>query len=97
MTGKNEGINETVGDAFVEVSIKDAQALNVVSGDRVAVSSKRGKIVVVVKVTENIKEGVVFIPFHFAEAAANRLTNAALDPVSDIPEYKVCAVKVETI
>jgi predicted molibdopterin-dependent oxidoreductase YjgC len=38
--------------------------------------------------------GTVFIPFHFAQAAANRLTNAALDPVSKIPEYKVCAVKL---
>jgi len=40
---------------------------------------------------------VVFIPFHFAEAAANALTNAALDPIAKIPEYKVCAVKVEPV
>jgi predicted molibdopterin-dependent oxidoreductase YjgC len=39
--------------------------------------------------------GVVFVPFHFHEIAVNRLTNAALDPVAKIPEYKVCAIKVE--
>jgi formate dehydrogenase major subunit len=48
-----------------------------------------------VRVTDDIKRGVVFIPFHFAEAAANTLTNSAIDPVAKIPEYKVCAVKVE--
>ena len=49
----------------------------------------------VARVTDRIKPGVVFIPFHFAEAAANALTNSAFDPVAKIPEYKVCAVKVE--
>jgi formate dehydrogenase major subunit len=48
-----------------------------------------------VRVTDRIRPGVLFIPFHFAEAAANALTNAALDPDSGIPEYKVCAVRVE--
>ena len=47
-----------------------------------------------VKVQAKAVEGTVFIPFHFAQAAANKLTNAALDPVSGIPEYKVCAVKI---
>jgi formate dehydrogenase major subunit/formate dehydrogenase alpha subunit len=46
------------------------------------------------KISNVAVAGTVFIPFHFAEAAANRLTNAALDPVSNIPEYKVCAVKL---
>ena len=47
-------------------------------------------------VTNRIKEGVVFIPFHFVEAAANKLTNPALDPVALIPELKVCAVRIES-
>jgi predicted molibdopterin-dependent oxidoreductase YjgC len=50
-----------------------------------------------VRVTKRIKPGIVFIPFHFAEAAANALTNSAIDPVAKIPEYKVCAVKLEPI
>jgi predicted molibdopterin-dependent oxidoreductase YjgC len=48
-------------------------------------------------VTDEIKRGTVFIPFHFAEAAANVLTNSAIDPAAKIPEYKVCAVKVEIV
>ncbi len=59
------------------------------------VVSRRGQIELGVRVTERIKPGIVFIPFHFAEAAANTLTNSAVDPVAKIPEYKVCAVKVE--
>ena len=46
------------------------------------------------KVSRKAVAGTVFIPFHFAQGAANKLTNAALDPISGIPEYKVCAVKV---
>ena len=61
------------------------------------VSSRRGEIELGVRVTNEIKPGVVFIPFHFAEAAANVLTNTALDPIAKIPEYKVCAVKVEAV
>jgi len=48
-------------------------------------------------VIKNIKKGVVFIPFHYAECAANVLTNNALDPVASIPEYKACAVRIEKI
>jgi formate dehydrogenase major subunit/formate dehydrogenase alpha subunit len=48
----------------------------------------------VIKVSSTAVSGTVFIPFHFAKAAANRLTNAVLDPVSKIPEFKVCAVKL---
>ena len=61
----------------------------------IKVSSRRGEISIKSRVVKTIKEGVVFIPFHFAEAAANKLTAANLDPVAKIPEYKVCAVKLE--
>ena len=50
-----------------------------------------------VNVSESSPQGSIFVPFHFAEAAANLLTNSALDPESRIPEFKVCAVKVEKI
>jgi predicted molibdopterin-dependent oxidoreductase YjgC len=59
------------------------------------VTSRRGEITLKVRITDRIKPGIVFIPFHYAEAAANMLTNAAIDPIAKIPEYKVCAVKVE--
>jgi predicted molibdopterin-dependent oxidoreductase YjgC len=59
------------------------------------VRSRRGSISVEAWITDRIKEGVVFVPFHFAEAAANKLTNSALDPKAKIPELKVCAVRIE--
>ena len=61
------------------------------------VSSRRGSIEITVEVTDRSMPGSVFIPFHFFEVAANRLTHAALDPIGKIPEYKVCAVKVEPL
>lgn len=61
----------------------------------VEVTSRRGKIKAKAQITEKSGKGVVFMSFHFHEAAANLLTNAALDPVAKIPEYKVCAVKVK--
>lgn len=97
MTGKHEGINEIVGESYIEISPGRALDLNIENGEKVRVSSRRGVIEVLAKVTDIVNESVVFMPFHFAEGAANRLTNAALDPVTDIPEYKVCAVKIEKI
>ncbi len=61
------------------------------------VSSRRGSIKIKARISDRPLEGVVFIPFHYKEAAANILTNAALDPICKIPELKVCAVKIEPI
>lgn len=82
-------------EAFVEINPSDAPAIPCHDGDAVRVSSRRGSIVLRAKVTEKAVCGVVFIPFHFAEAAANMLTIDALDPQAKIPEYKICAVKIE--
>jgi predicted molibdopterin-dependent oxidoreductase YjgC len=60
----------------------------------VRVSSRRGTIVLRAWVTQRTTVGVVFIPMHFAEAAANLLTIDALDPLAKIPEYKACAVRI---
>ena len=79
----------------MELHPEDAQALQLHEGELARISSRRGSILSRVQLTERIGKGVVFIPFHFAESAANMLTNAALDPIAKIPEYKVCAVKLE--
>jgi predicted molibdopterin-dependent oxidoreductase YjgC len=63
----------------------------------VEVASRRGKVKVRARITDTIPPGIVFMTFHFKEAAANLLTLDALDPVSKIPGYKVCAVKVQKI
>ncbi len=94
MTMKSEGLNERVPDCFVEISSEDADKYKIKNGTMVTIASRRGNISAAANVSSKAVAGTVFIPFHFAEAAANRLTNAALDPVSRIPEYKVCAVKM---
>jgi len=68
--------------------------MGIENGDRVTIASRRGEIQAMVRISRKAVAGTVFIPFHFAQAAANKLTNAALDPVSGIPEYKVCAVRI---
>lgn len=95
MTGRVEGLNEIVAEAFIEISPITAEKFDVVDGKMVKVASRRGEIELIAKVTKDIKDGIVFIPFHFAEAAANRLTHASLDPIADIPELKVAAVKIK--
>jgi len=92
---RSKGLNEVYPEALVEINPQDAKELKVEDGEFIEVSSRRGKIKAKAKVTEKSGKGVLFMSFHFHEAAANLLTNAALDPVAKIPEYKVCAVKVK--
>lgn len=94
MTMKTEGLNERASENFVEISQADAKKFGFEDGSAVKIASRRGDITAKVKVSATAIRGTVFIPFHFAQSAANKLTNAALDPVSKIPEYKVCAVKL---
>ena len=97
MTRRSEKLDKEVSEAYVEISAYDADALGIGKSERVRISSRRGEIEARAWVTKRVPPGVVFIPFHFAEAAANVLTHAALDPVAKIPEYKVCAVRVEPV
>lgn len=97
MTRRSGTLTDQVNEAFMEISLKDAADLGVDDGDMVRVSSRRGEITLKADVTDRIKDGVVFIPFHFTEAAANVLTNPALDPQAKIPEFKVCAVQIERV
>ena len=92
MTRKSDGLNTLVNECFVDINRSDATELGLRDGDKATIFSRRGKITAAVTISGRMGQGTVFIPFHFAEAAANRLTNAALDPDSKIPEFKVCAV-----
>ncbi len=94
MTMKSAGLNTCAPDCFVEISPADAERYQLKEGDAVDVISRRGQIRANISISPKAVDGTIFIPFHFARAAANRLTNSALDPVSGIPEYKVCAVKI---
>ena len=95
MTMRSRGLNQLSPECFVEISSKDAQGLGLDNGAMVDVSSRRGKITARLKVSSKAVQGAVFIPFHFAKAAANELTNAELDPTAKIPEFKVCAINIE--
>jgi predicted molibdopterin-dependent oxidoreductase YjgC len=80
---------------YVEVNLKDAKTLGVNDGDMVRLATRRGEVEVVAQVGETVPPGVLFVPFHFSESPANILTNSAFDPIAKIPEFKVCAVKIE--
>ena len=95
MTRKGTALNRLYPELLAEVNHADAEQLGFKDGDYINISSRRGSIKVKAQVSERTDKGVVFVPFHFSEAAANLLTNSALDPTSKIPEYKVCAVKIE--
>jgi len=95
LTRKVKGLNILRGEGLVEINPEDASALGITDGEMVKVVSRRGEIEAKARVTEVSPKGVVFMNFHFAESPANLLTNSALDPVSKIPEYKVCAVRIE--
>ena len=92
---RHSKLDELYPEARVEINPVDATLMGIGDGGTVRVSSRRGSIVLRATVTEKTTAGVVFIPFHFAEAAANLLTIDALDPQAKIPEFKACAVNVK--
>jgi formate dehydrogenase alpha subunit len=94
MTMKTDGLNEIAPECFVEISSQDARKYEMQDGAAVTIDSRRGSIQAKIRISDKAVAGTIFIPFHYGVAAANRLTNAALDPICGIPEYKVCAVKL---
>jgi len=95
MTHRARNLEAMYPEALVEINPKDARLANIDDGALMKVASRRGQIIAKAQVTDRVEPGLIFTTFHFAESAANFLTNPALDPESKIPEYKVCAVKVE--
>jgi len=95
MTRVSPSLHAEMPEGSLEIHPEDANRLGVFEGEKVKVASRRGEITAKVILTDRVDQGVVFMPFHFAETCANVLTNPAHDPTAKIPEYKVCAVKVE--
>ncbi len=91
---RNSKLDDLYPEAVVEIHPADAARLKLSDGQAVRASSRRGSVVLRARVTQKSTIGVVFIAFHFAEAAANLLTIDALDPLAKIPEYKACAVRI---
>jgi formate dehydrogenase alpha subunit len=95
MTRKSAVINQVSPTGYVEIHLEDAGKLGIADGDTVEVSTIRGKVSTLAKVTKNIEKGWLFMPFHFHEGPANMLTIDALDPLAKIPEYKACAAAIK--
>jgi len=95
MTRRSQVLENADRGPVIEMNPVDAERLQIKDGEQVQVASRRGRITLPVLVTDRISSGVTFIPFHYKEAAANLLTNDALDPDCKIPEAKVCAVRVD--
>ncbi len=97
-TRRVRSLRDASPHGFVELAREVADDLGVVEGEDVRVVSRRGVAVVPIRISESIRSDTVFMPFHWpGEARANSLTNPALDPISKMPEFKVCAVRVERI
>lgn len=95
MSRRSPTLNAEVPTGYIEISPEDAASLGVAKGDTVKVRTRRGEVKTLAMVTKDIPKGILFMPFHFKEGAANVLTNTALDPVAKMPELKVCAAAVE--
>jgi len=95
MTTLSQGLTERYPESLVEINPADAKKLGIKNSQMVKLTSRRGTVSAKAVLTEKSAPGTVFMNFHFRDAAVNCLTNPALDPVGKIPEFKVCAVKVE--
>ena len=95
MTGKTPELMEIEGKSFIEMNEEDAAELGIKNGDRVRLTSRRGQIESIARVGNKVSKGESWMPFHFPDGNANWLTNAALDKYARIPEYKVCAIRIE--
>jgi formate dehydrogenase alpha subunit len=95
MTRRSRVLEESAPAPYVEMNPEDAVVLQLVDGEIVRARSRRGQITLPVRITDKVHKGMVFMPFHYKEAAANLLTNDALDPKCKIPEAKVCAIRIE--
>lgn len=95
MTRRSRGSMERYPESLIEINPKDAKTYGIEDGQTVRVTSRRGSVEGKAQVTKRSPEGTIFMNFHFHEVPTNILTNPVLDPIAKIPEYKVCAVKIE--
>ena len=90
-------LNEAYPEPLIEVAPEDAEQLGVPKSGLIRVTSRRGSVEARAWITRRVAPGTLYMSWHFAEAAANLLTINALDPVSKIPEYKICACRIDVL
>ena len=97
MTRRCAMLERELPELVTDINPADAKKLEIREGARLRMVSRRGAVVSRMHITDDVPEGVVFAPLHFAEAMVNLLTCTALDPVSKTPEYKISAVRLERV
>ena len=98
MTRRCETLDNEVKTGFIEINTKDAEDRGIIDGEIVKAFSRRGEIAIPARITDDIRQGIVNIPMHFVECAANVLTNSdSFDPKSKMVELKACAIQVEKL
>ncbi len=91
-------LNDLAPEAWIEINPEDAKKLEVKSGDRLDISSIRGKIKdIIVRESQNVRDGNIFVPFHYNEQLINTITKAEFDPKSFEPNYKQCAIQLHSV
>ena len=98
MTRRCETLDKEVPTGFIEINTEDAKERGILNNEIVKAYSRRGEIEIPARVTDDIKKGIVNIPMHFTECAANMLTNSdSFDPKCKMVELKACAIQVEKL
>jgi predicted molibdopterin-dependent oxidoreductase YjgC len=97
MSRRNKVLNDYANEAYVLMNMIDADNFGFKTGDMVRVSNKRGELVTVLRESDEVAVGELFMPWHFSEALVNKLTRAELDPYSRIAPFKLSACKVEKV
>jgi len=96
-TGRAKGLNDLMGEETADISPADAEELGIKNGEIICVRSRRGKVNIRAKVTDEVPRGMIWMTFHFRETNANWLTNPVFDPISKTAEYKACSAAIEKI
>ncbi len=97
MTRHTKRLQNEISEAFAEISICDSEKTGIPDGGAIVLKSRRGEVRTRARVTSDIKEGQVFLPWHFPDCLANILTGPCADPPSKMPEFKFSAIKIEKV
>jgi formate dehydrogenase major subunit len=97
MSRRTKRLDDEAPTGFVEINRRDARETGIVDGQQVRVISRRGKVTATARVTDDIRCGVLFMPWHFAESGPNILTGPSAGPPSKMPEFKFCAARIEAV
>jgi formate dehydrogenase major subunit len=95
MTRRAQVLDALEPEAVASLNPRQLADMGLAPGENLRVTSRRGEIEIKAQADRDVPDGMIFIPFCFAEAAANILTNPQLDPIGKIPEFKFCAVRIE--